>query len=525
MTGGSIFISYRREDTAGEAGRLAEHLARRFGADRVFIDIDTIAPGTDFVDELDRALTGTAVVLVMIGRQWASAANADGSRRLDDPNDFVRREIETALQHGTRVIPVLVQNVAMPSVAALPAALAPLASRQAMSIQHEEFSDDAQRLADAIAPLLGTAAARSATTSRAQSKRGLIVGVATSAVLVLGFFAVRWQRASTTEAAATVKADSARRQRQQSVDDLVKVATDQRDRRQFADAMTTLDRAVATNADVALAKTQQEDLAMQWIRDLKVSEGENFGDAMARPLAVLDRAAPFAHGARQGDLLAHLGWAMFLRWRDGDRALRPVDAYMRALAADSVNPFANVFLGHWILSWDGGANVLERAQQRFRIAADAGRESAEVRRFQLAALKNDGSAASRLETVRVMNEMRVRAQPLPSGTESNAWSIYYFALNGQASLTVSDLMRVLPPADHLLTFQWAFAEYAHDDSGKGVQFRFYLARLRAELGESPAAVDSLRVLKRELGNNSGMLLDAVNAALKTLTSVKTSPRA
>ena len=264
---------------------------------------------------------------------------------------------------------------------------------------------------------------------------------------------------------------------------------------------------------------------MQWIRDLKVSEGENFGDAMARPLAVLDRAAPFAHGARQGDLLAHLGWAMFLRWRDGDRALRPVDAYMRALAADSVNPFANVFLGHWILSWDGGANVLERAQQRFRIAVDAGRESAEVRRFQLAALKNDGSVASRLETVRVMNEMRVRAQPLPSGSESNAWSIYYFALNGQASLTVSDLMRVLPPADHLLTFQWAFAEYAHDDSGKGVQFRFYLARLRAELGESPAAVDSLRVLKKELGNNSGMLLDAVNAALKTLTSVKTSPRA
>src|SRR5262245_3337205 len=140
MGGGSIFISYRREDSAGEAGRLAEHLARRFGDDRVFIDIDAIAPGADFVVALDRALTDTKVVLVMIGRQWLGITNAQGARRLDDPDDFVRREIETALQRGTSVIPVLVQNVVMPSATQLPGAISKLASRQAMSIQHEEFN-------------------------------------------------------------------------------------------------------------------------------------------------------------------------------------------------------------------------------------------------------------------------------------------------------------------------------------------------------------------------------------------------
>src|SRR6185436_20376025 len=109
MPGGSIFISYRRQDAAGEAGRLSDHLTRRFGPNVVFMDIDTIAPGTDFVVELDRALGKTAVVIVVIGRKWLTVTNPDGSRRIDDRADFVRSEIHTALQRGTRVIPVLVQ--------------------------------------------------------------------------------------------------------------------------------------------------------------------------------------------------------------------------------------------------------------------------------------------------------------------------------------------------------------------------------------------------------------------------------
>ncbi len=525
-TDGSIFISYRREDASGESGRLAEHLERRFGKDRVFIDIDKIAPGADFVGELGQALTRTAVVIVVIGRQWLTASKADGTRRLDDPADFVRREIETALQRDTRVIPVLVQNVSMPAATELPTALAPLASRQAMSIQHEEFSDDVQRLADAIAPMLGTEPQRSLTTSPVRSRVGLAVAIAGLALLTLAFFGVRWQRASTAaEAAAAatrIAADSAQRAQQraqqQAIDDLVKVATDQRDRLQFADAMTTLDRAITIPADAARAKALQEDLAMQWIRDLRVSDGQTFGQAMVRPLAVLDRAAPFARGARQGDLLAHLGWAMYLRWRDGDRALKPVDAYNRALAADSLNPFANAFLGHWWLSHDSGAEDLARARQYFTTALRSGREAEHVRRFQLAALNNDQSPASRLEIIRVMNDMRLSNQALPPNSANSAWSIYYFALNGQASQTVQDLMEVLPPAQHLETYRWAFSDLVARDESKRQQFRFYTARLNAELNQRTSAVDSLRVLRKELANRGGMLHDAVDAAITSLSA-------
>ena len=90
----------------------------------MFIDIDTIAPGTDFTTELERALVGTTVVLVIIGRRWLTAADAQGRRRLDVSDDFVRREILTALQRGARLIPVLVQNTTMPTAADLPDTLA-----------------------------------------------------------------------------------------------------------------------------------------------------------------------------------------------------------------------------------------------------------------------------------------------------------------------------------------------------------------------------------------------------------------
>src|SRR5688500_9463232 len=92
-----IFISYRRDDSAGHAGRLADHLHRRFGSARVFLDIDTIQPGADFPTVLRSSLQETVAMLVVIGPSWTSLAGADGVRRLDDPADFVRLEVEAAL--------------------------------------------------------------------------------------------------------------------------------------------------------------------------------------------------------------------------------------------------------------------------------------------------------------------------------------------------------------------------------------------------------------------------------------------
>jgi tetratricopeptide (TPR) repeat protein len=529
MPAGSVFISYRREDAAGEAGRLSEHLARRFGPNRVFIDIDTIAPGTDYVAELDRALTATTVVLVVIGRQWLAVTNAQGTRRLDDPDDFVRREIQTALERSARVVPVLVQGAAMPSEADLPKALAPFATRQAMAIQHEEFGADTQRLADALAPLLEPAGPQ----GEWYRRRAVLGGALVALALVVGVAGWQWQRAASATAAraaaaarAAEQADAARRARQQVVDDLVRIATAQHERGEFVEAMTTLDRAVAhADADTAQAAALQQDVAMQWIREARVesSAGQTFADAITRPVAVLDRAAPFATGARQGDLVAHLGWATFLRWRDGERTLRPNDVYRKALTADQANPFANAMLGHWIL-WSGsGASSFERARQLFRVAADTGRAADVVRGLQLAALRNDRSAESRLETVRVVDEMRRRAQPLQACDTSDAWSIYYFALGDRGELTSAALVAVLPPTEHLFTLQWAFDAFTQGDESRRRQYRYYVARLQAAAGQAAEARAALEGLRAELGRTGGTLREAVDAELERVTAAPRRP--
>jgi hypothetical protein len=145
----NVFISYRRDDAEGHAGRLRDWLVRRFGEERVFQDVDGIEPGEDFVDKLGQKLAECHVLLAVIGRQWLAAVDAAGARRIDDPRDWVRLEIKMALERGVTVIPVLVRGAKMPSEADLPEPLAPLARRNAIEIG-PQWAADVRRLADAI---------------------------------------------------------------------------------------------------------------------------------------------------------------------------------------------------------------------------------------------------------------------------------------------------------------------------------------------------------------------------------------
>ena len=118
-----LFVSYRREDSAGFAGRLTDALEQRFGVGSVFRDVDDIQPGEDFEAVIERRLHDAKAVLVLIGPGWL-AASAAGERRLDHPQDFVRREIELALGSGRPVVPILVGGASMPEAAVLPASTA-----------------------------------------------------------------------------------------------------------------------------------------------------------------------------------------------------------------------------------------------------------------------------------------------------------------------------------------------------------------------------------------------------------------
>jgi hypothetical protein len=144
-----VFVNYRREDASGYAGRLYEWLSDRFGPDRVFMDISAIRPGADFVQAIESEVAACEAVLVIIGRQWLDCS-ADGHRRLDDPHDFVRLEIASALSRNALVIPVLVEGAGMPREHDLPDDLKPLARRHAIEISDGRWEYDAGRLIETL---------------------------------------------------------------------------------------------------------------------------------------------------------------------------------------------------------------------------------------------------------------------------------------------------------------------------------------------------------------------------------------
>ncbi len=144
-----VFISYRRDDAAGYAGRLEEALEKRLGPRSVFRDMIDIAPGEDFVGAIRARLATAQSVLVLIGPRWAGGDTA-GQRRIDDTNDFVRLEVALALESGARVVPVLLPGAEMPLEADLPPPLKPLARRNALSLSDANWGADIGRLADSI---------------------------------------------------------------------------------------------------------------------------------------------------------------------------------------------------------------------------------------------------------------------------------------------------------------------------------------------------------------------------------------
>ncbi len=142
----SIFVSYRRTDSAGYAGRLYDHLSEAFGEKDIFIDIDSIRAGTDFLHAITETLDKSDAVLVVIGRGWFSVDPQSGARRIDKPDDPVRLEVGMALSAGRLVIPVLFDGVAMPSDNDLPDPLKGLTRLHAVTVAHQSFKGDVQRL-------------------------------------------------------------------------------------------------------------------------------------------------------------------------------------------------------------------------------------------------------------------------------------------------------------------------------------------------------------------------------------------
>jgi hypothetical protein len=145
-----IFVSYRREDAAPYARLLQIQFRERLPDAQVFIDLDSIEKGLPFAEAIHSALDSCTVLVALIGHQWVTLTDEEGHRRLDNPDDFVQLEIETALERGVRVIPVLVDGAEPPRQQELPAGLQRLAGLNALELSYGRYDYDAGRLIDLI---------------------------------------------------------------------------------------------------------------------------------------------------------------------------------------------------------------------------------------------------------------------------------------------------------------------------------------------------------------------------------------
>lgn len=314
-------------------------------------------------------------------------------------------------------------------------------------------------------------------------------------------------------------------ERQRQLAELQAVADRQREVGDYPAAWTSLERAlVAADQGSFLAKLSgrldaprlelrkaQEDLAMAWLRDVRVPEGKTFADVVDPLLVVITRGSIDAEGVREADLLAHLGWAYFLKSRDRGTDIDPALSYEKALAIDPDNPYANAFWGHWIV-WQRGS--IDEANRHFAAALAGGREHDFVRRLQLAALRNYTAPEVEGALLRAVDEMRRNGEVVDEATRRYVFGIYFAAFNSDVYLR--RVLGALPPQQHIETIRALYVDEGFDPSQ--VSHRDALiALLQEEAGDREGALATWRAIRKALGpDDDGRVANQADAALARL---------
>jgi hypothetical protein len=309
----------------------------------------------------------------------------------------------------------------------------------------------------------------------------------------------------------TVPSYLERRQQDAQTTVLLERARSRAEAGDYVDAWTLLEQANAVAPASHAAVEALEDLAMQRLRGagLRAASVSRYADLVNSTLPVLTRGTSGATGERLANLLAHIGWADYLRGGvAGASGMDPVERYRTALEAAPANVYAHAMWGFERLR-EPGSKALSDARQHFAAALDTGRERAYVRALQLSALLRTYTNAwvddldREQEALRVVNAMRVGNEVTPTawgpGTlRSQVWSIYHFGV-----VTADDqeaLLGALPPADHLATIRWLFPETdLGTDQGGPSRFDYYFVRAQVEEygGEGAAALASYRRVREE----------------------------
>jgi tetratricopeptide (TPR) repeat protein len=296
------------------------------------------------------------------------------------------------------------------------------------------------------------------------------------------------------------------------IKELLNIAKNQQGRGEYAEAWESFSQAATLNENDPELRTAHEDLAMEWLDNIRIKEGQTVSQMLAPITPILDRGLLTAEPNRKADLQAHIGWATFLRSRDnGESTMQPEEDYRKTLSLDPGNPYANAMLGHWIL-WR--TKDVAAARQHFDAAIAAGRAENCVRKLQLAALENTHTVEAELEMISVANEMRKNGQPVEPENKSGIWFVYYLFLRDSGEYKTAELLCVIPPEEHLATFQWLFENAPNAAEG---QRMYYLGLLYEACGKRAEALQTFKSLSVRLAGNEGMLPSRAQAALARLS--------
>jgi hypothetical protein len=283
----------------------------------------------------------------------------------------------------------------------------------------------------------------------------------------------------------------------------------------YSSAWRTLEQASKLQPNSTKVRLAQEDLAMKWLEDTNLRENEKFSDIADKLESVLTRGLSSTKDAqRTADLLAHMGWAYFLRSRDGAFGLDPVGCYSKAESVDPHNPFAQAMWGHWIL-WNHHGK-LAAASQHFSSAFASGRERDFVRRWQLAALFNCPDEICAEEILRVANDIRNEHGTIGEDAKVRIFDLYYdkaFSSNPASN----HFLNAIPPAEHVATFRWLFDGFSFGDSKSDLRTG-YLAVLQEVAGQRDDALANYRALRARLPKHGGSLSDAVDLGINRLST-------
>ena len=279
----------------------------------------------------------------------------------------------------------------------------------------------------------------------------------------------------------------------------------------FQAGWDALRREADSHPDAAVVLSALQDCGMGWLRGMRTTEGKTtFGEQVGRIQPVLTRGLAAAQPQRRATLRAHIGWADFLRSRDGVAAPDPTPQYQAALDDDPANVYAHAMWAHWLMTTGDAAD--QAARSHFAQALRAGGERAWVRQLQWGAAFWRG--ATKGYAIEVADDMRRAGETLSDEQRRRLWGdAIYFGMPSAQDRAV--WLAALPAADWLATFEWAFPRPADGDNSQAL-WRFAHAVLELQAGPSAAARGELTALKRELvaANRETRLRGAIDSILR-----------